>query len=829
MPSMPFAIEAGFPITNGPAFNPPIQAPHRLEWLNSGVAPDIIALNVLSLSGDAVYDYLCISPDLDRLNTGRLTSKWLNLYTSAAAGGWWCSGLDPLNNWTPMEWGCFKPNTPRLSTDKAYKRKPIKYEHPPKTPTQAFFLRVSWSVGLSIARNLGFEDEYMARLYQTFSIPFLAQVITQLPDIAQAEDTGFWAWVLERNLSVVIVEGAKKAASLLSAGYVAIALPGIFNGYRAKDEQGKPIPPHLIPELLPFATSGRRITICFDHDEKPKTVANVAKAIQRLGLCFETFHCNVHVVDLPGPEKGVDDFIVSRSAAAFHVLYDLAYSLEHWKLAYRLQQTLTWSPSVQISQADLATLQIQDLPDTGIVAIASAKGTGKTKFIAEQVKDAEQAILASHRVALARHLCHRLNFDYRGDIDKVKGGDFIAGSAYTFRIGTCVDSLLAIDPEKFAGCDFIIDEVCQVLRHLLTSSTCNKDGKRPAILARFRALIQSAKRVIVADADLDNATLHYLQELRQDETPIFLIRNDHAGAGYPVLFVEAPDRTTLCEKLIRDIEAQEPGQVIYMTTDSKTASKTLFDLIGKIAPDKRVLLINSDTSGGEDERAFIADPDAVLRRNEYDLILCSPSVATGTSIEVQDIIWKVYGLFMGVSGTDADMAQSLARVRQPVERIVWCAPKGRNFSQVSRSVNPLELKGHLFERTSVSVDLIRSSLKADTLSTLELIDWASDPNIRLFAQISAAQNFSMHHLRDALFVRLKHEGNQVFIERAPGSVTMKLLLQESREAIKVADAHAILNANDLASTQVSALEQKETTSPEEQRAIAKYYLKEFYG
>ncbi|MGB8701884.1 MAG: hypothetical protein WCD18_20915, partial [Thermosynechococcaceae cyanobacterium] len=106
---------------------------------------------------------------------------------------------------------------------------------------------------------------------------------------------------------------------------------------------------------------------------------------------------------------------------------------------------------------------------------------------------------------------------------------------------------------------------------------------------------------------------------------------------------------------------------------------------------------------------------------------------------------------------------------------------------------------------------------------------ASDPNIRLFAQISAAQNFSMHHLRDALFVRLKHEGNQVFIERAPGSVTMKLLLQESREAIKVADAHAILNAGDLSSTQVSALEQKETTSPEEQRAITKYYLKEFYG
>lgn len=42
----------------------------------------------------------------------------------------------------------------------------------------------------------------------------------------------------------------------------------------------------------------------------------------------------------------------------------------------------------------------------------------------------------------------------------------------------------------------VIDEVVQVLRHLLTSSTCRKDGKLPALLTRLRQLVQIARRVI---------------------------------------------------------------------------------------------------------------------------------------------------------------------------------------------------------------------------------------------------------------------------------------------------------------------------------------------
>jgi hypothetical protein len=672
-----------------------------------------------------------------------------------------------------------------------------------------------------------------ARAYLPPINEFARKAIAQRYGIAVPSDGSFWAWVeANTELEIIFTEGGKKALSLLSQGYIAISLYGVNGGYRSKDDQGNTVPSYLIPDVLRFAAPGRRIVLAFDQDAKQKTRIKVGKALFKFSTLLERTTSVVNVAIWDGTQgKGVDDLIALTGVKAWETAYAEAVSLKEKQLLDRLDRRLTITPSIRLSTQDLATLQIADLPENGIIAISSPKGTGKTKYIAAQVKNAEKAILATHRVALARHLCHRLALDYRGDLDKVKGGDFISGSSYTFRIGTCIDSLLAIDPEKFAGCDLIIDEVCQVLRHLLTSSTCNKDGKRPAILARFRALLQSARRVIVADADLDNATLHYLERQRQTEPtkdPIFLIRNDYPVQGYPVQFLEAPDRTTICERLIQDIKVLDIGQVLYVTTDSKTTSKTLFQLIEQIYPDKRVLLINSDTSGGENERAFIANPDQVLTQGEYDIILCSPSVATGTSIEAQDIIIKVYGIFMGVSGSDADIAQSLARVRQPVERVVWCAPTGRNFCKVSRSANPLELKGHLFERTSFTTSLIRSSLKTDSLSAIEHIDWTNDPNIQLFAQISAAQNFSMSHLRDALYVRLKHEGNQITLVRSPGSAQFKILLQDSREAIKMADAHAILSADDLSVSEIFTLEQKETTSPDEQRAIAKYHLKEFY-
>ncbi len=113
---------------------------HLHEWKQSGVDNQLVNLNVISLFGDEVFEYLLFGlPHTERRNDYRLRDKWLRRYTHLPLGGWWCSGLDPFNNWHPMEWGRFKPSAPRLNTTT---NKPIKYESPPKVPNRVTYFNV---------------------------------------------------------------------------------------------------------------------------------------------------------------------------------------------------------------------------------------------------------------------------------------------------------------------------------------------------------------------------------------------------------------------------------------------------------------------------------------------------------------------------------------------------------------------------------------------------------------------------------------------------------------------------------------------------------------
>jgi hypothetical protein len=579
-----------------------------------------------------------------------------------------------------------------------------------------------------------------------------------------------------------------------------------------------------------FAQPGRKHILAFDQDTKEKTRRQVERALFRFGGLLEASGGTVAVASWkPEQGKGVDDLIVQGGAAAWESAYSEAMPLQHWQIWQRINNRLTWQPSVKVNTHDLSTLNPEQLPESGIVAVSSGKGTGKTKLAARLVQGQEKALSLNHRIALCRNICERLKLDYRGDLDKTADGRFITGSAYTLRVGSCVDALLAINPQHFVGCDLVIDEAVQVVRHLLTSSTCAQDGKRPALLARFHELIRVARRVILADADLDNATLHYFKELGGNDAPVFLIRNDCQSKPYPVRFIQANNFETVITNLIDDLHQQEPGKVVFVATDNKRVTKAIARLVANSFQGKRVLVINAETSGGEAEREFIQTPDAVLRRGDYDLIIASPSLATGVSIECQGIISKVYGIFTGVSSTDADISQSLIRVREPVERVVWVANRGRNYSKVSRSTNPLVLKTALMQETSVTVSLVRSGLKEDTIATVQGYDWQSDPHLNLYCRLAAEQNFSMLHLRDTVLVRLRHEGHQVTIEDREFDPVARFLYRQAANEQKRMDAASIAKAEILGYIQVEALKQKESRTPEEERAIYRFHICDFYS
>lgn len=766
------------------------------EWLESGVDAQIFALNVRVLAGDAPYSYLLYEI---KAASGRVhpDAQWRwarKKYRHIEQGGWWCSGLDPLNNWEPMLWGCFKPHTPRRGAA----GKIIKYEHPPQVATRLFCLgvplhiwqRVSHRYGVPLPENL---------------------IITET-----GEAIGFWRWVLENKLPIILTEGAKKAGALLTAGYVAIALPGIWNGRRVNREA---FAASLIPDLAIFATPGRGFYFCFDHDTKPKTVANVNGAIAKTGQLLIEAGCLVKVIQLPGPEKGVDDFIAACGQTAFDAVYQNALSWGQWQWTKRQETALTYAPNVLLEVADLSTVNLK-LPEAGIVAIKAAKGTGKTKLISQATNASERLLSLTHRIFLGRSLAERLRYIWRTDADKGQG--FISPDGQiTWRLGSCVESLLAIDLNKFQGCDLVIDEACQVLGNLLTSSTCNRDGIRPALLARLHWLIRVAKRIIVADADLDNFTLDYIRTLRGDDAPVYLVRNDYQPAGYHCTLYDAPSSEPIMAHALSAVQA---GKRIFIATDSKSASEVLAELVAAGISRERIIVINGDTSGEKQQREYVSQINQSV--SDYDIVIATGSMATGVSIETQ---WfdEVIGIFYGVV-PDSDIAQALARVRDTVPRHVWVQARGKNFCPVSRSENPWVIKRQLKTRWDREVALIRSSLNPDLVPVVDApVDWDNCPHKRLWSQVVAGDNFSMWHLRDCLVARLQYEGHQVEVMHADTDTDFKTFTKTIKTQLEEAHHQAVAAAKIRTPKERDQLESKEGLSVDERLDLEKTTIAEF--
>ncbi|WP_347239096.1 DUF3854 domain-containing protein [Sphaerospermopsis sp. FACHB-1094] len=263
---------------------------HELA-VSSAIHPEIIARNFIHITGDTVLNYLFISNAIPRLNTGRVTSSLLKLYQYATIGGIWISGLDPFNNWQRMEWGRFKPTQGRIDKN----GKIVKYESPPKTPNRVTYFDVPDCIWGLVARR------YNIKRYHS---PLAQRLQDKLNPLS------FWEWVLlHPEIPIILCEGEKKAACLLSQGFVAIALPGIWSGRIGK----KDFDERLHPDIMPVAQPGRKFIILFDYETKPKTRWSIFQATLRTGKTIEAVGCTCEVALLPGPEKGVDDFVVERS------------------------------------------------------------------------------------------------------------------------------------------------------------------------------------------------------------------------------------------------------------------------------------------------------------------------------------------------------------------------------------------------------------------------------------------------------------------------------------------------------------------------------------
>jgi hypothetical protein len=829
--------------------------PQHLEELvkNSCIDLHLADLNFRSVQDKTAYDYLLISERVPRTNTGMVKSSWLQRYDHVISGGWWCSGLDPLNNWQAMEWGCFKPNQPRQNE----KGKCIKYEHPPCTPTRVFCLRVNLCVWQQIAQR------YNQAMPKNVSLT------------DKGEAVGFWQWIVERNIPVIICEGVKKAAALLTQGYAAIGIPGITSGYRVtKDEFGKVISRQLISDLAAIAMTRRTFYICFDFETEPKKIAAVNNAISQLGFLFQAKNCPVQVIQLPGIEKGVDEFIVAKGANAFEKIYRQSVDLEVYLAQTKPHTELTISAALTLNNRYLEEIPF---PTSGLVGVKSAKGTGKTTALQTVVKKAQSrnqpVLLITHRIQLGRFLCEKVGINWGiglGEWGMEEQKQFLVPNKY---LGLCVDSIWKLNPEDWQGAIIILDEVEQSLWHLLNSNTCKE--KRVKILNIFQQLISKVLTtgglVIAQDADLSDVSLEYLQALSGiNLTPWVVVNQWKPQRGWDVTYYDSPNPTPLIHQLELDLLA---GRKCYVTTDSRSGRYSCETIAGYLKERlqrlltqfPKTLVVSSLTTNtpGHEAADFIATINQKV--TEYDTVFVTPSLGTGISIDVQHFDC-VYGIFQGVI-PDSEARQALARVRDDVPRIVWCAKRGIGLIG-SGSTNYRLLSSWYQENQKENLALLSPLHKVDV--DLPLV---YDPiHLRTWSKLAARVNASISIYRQSLKDGLIGDGHQIqmrsnavqnniirdlrlaFLATDPNDLPtrrrlileivkvqkdwsqrrqrakeIKRKIREIKQQNQLAAANAVANARDIDYVEYEQFLGKHSLTDEERNQIKKYILRQRYG
>ncbi len=721
----------------GPAKNdalPPTQAwlgkaapDHGQEWLNSGVDPEIVVLNVETLTDTATDPNAdSVFPIAERLNwkIHRFGQK-----TRQALRGWWVSGIDPLT-WQPMTWGRFKPDADTPIIDYA-KGKPAKYLSPSLGP------------GSSRLTLLAVPDAIWQRVAERYNLPMPVD-----------QTQGFWQWVGQQQIPIIVTEGEKKAGCLLTLGYAAIALPGIFNGYRK--------PGVLIPELEVFTTQKRSFYICFDFETRSVTVKNVNLAITKLGTLLQARGCSVQVISLPGPQKGIDDFVIAEGTAAFHLLYEAALPLGLWQS--HQQWGLTYPAGLTVHQPYLENVPY---PTTGLACLKSAKGTGKTTALQALIRQATQTgrkvLVITHRIQLGRAICDSIGIDW---IENLRDSDTSTWLGSMLGYGLCIDSLhfgsqARFNPEAWQGAIVILDEVEQVLWHALNSSTCYEHRVR--ILETLRELIQVVLNtnglVIAQDADLSDVSIDYLVGLAdQPITPWLLVNEWQPLCPWQVKFYHTPNPAALITRLNQTI----PTGAVFVALDSQKArgrwsSKNLESYLQTQFPDKRILRIDSESVADPEHPAYGIVEQLNEQITNYDIVLATPTIGTGVSIDVTGHFKAVFGIFQGVT-SDAESRQALARIREPVPRYVWAAPFGPgkigngscHYQDIATSTTRF-IKYNLALLKEIDFD----------------IDQQTDPiTLRTWAKMAARVNTSLWDFRHQLSHGLQLEGHQLTIVTA---------------------------------------------------------------
>lgn len=315
-----------------------------------------------------------------------------------------------------------------------------------------------------------------------------------------------------------------------------------------------------------------------------------------------------------------------------------------------------------------------------IIGIKSPMGTGKSYAIknklTEMIKNTPDIsiVLGTFRQSLAS----KNKYDFKG-LGFTHYQDKIAMIDTIRRLIIQMDSMGKMKWIKTVPALLILDEISAIRQHLTGSTFLNQD-RLSDNYARFKWLIKNAKQIILMDANLSDADIKFVYEIKNsmrfDSDNII---QNNIPMNNTILYVNeyrSPERRQaylsdsphiVMNKIVQDVI---DNKKCYVSSNGSIESiKALAELIRNKAaladPTRilKILTIHKDSLHLEEVKAALNDPDATW--GKYDAIICSPSVQSGISYDIKNTIDSVYGLFDNYTNMSSDAGQMLYRVRHP--------------------------------------------------------------------------------------------------------------------------------------------------------------------
>lgn len=448
------------------------------------------------------------------------------------------------------------------------------------------------------------------------------------------------------------------------------------------------------------------------------------------------------------------------------------------------------------------------LPEKGLIFIKSPKGTGKTEKMKQLVQEnTGRTLLIGHRIGLISSLAQRLGLDFYQDTTAISG-----------RFAISLDSLTRfvtkVGMREKPYDTIFLDESEQVLRHL-TADTLKK--RRNDVFNVFIRLIRQAKRVVCLDADLSGiltievmAQLRGEEQLETDEVIGYLNEYRYTDRSIEIF----PTKETLITDLLTLMVG---GERAFVATNVRAFAEKLAAVIQRNCPDARILMVSSHTRDDDAVKAFFNAPSTEALK--YDVVIATPSMATGVSIDTKQHFSAIYGFFSQRPLTFHDCDQAISRVRELLPTKVWIQSSDHDYPPPSRR--------SFYDLAKERERLTRIRLPGeDAEFTQGELLW-----LDIYARLNWLEAAWMHDKRSR-FIALKEEGGFT-VTYAPYDEEAhdlgKAAMLEAKLDTLAIEVRAIMSAPDLTSEEAGEIAKKQVKTRHEELALSKYRIKTHLG